>query len=58
MTVLLDKLAFLVYSGDDKSDEKVKRHCPKVRRIIATTGLVRGKSPRDKGKDYLGSVPD
>ena len=38
-----DKLASLLYSGGDEFGKKVKRHSPKMRRIIATKGLVRGK---------------
>lgn len=48
---LLDKLAFLLYSRGDTFDKNIKRHNAKVRRIIATKGLVRGKNPCDKGKD-------
>lgn len=40
---LSDKLAFLLFSRDDKVDKKVKRHSPKMRIIITTKGLLGGK---------------
>ena len=46
---LLDKLASLLYSSGDKFDKKVKKHSPKMRRIIATKGLVRGETQVTEG---------
>lgn len=51
----LDKLAFLLYSKNNKLDKKVRRHNSKVRRHIATKGQVRGKNLYDKRKAFWGS---
>lgn len=53
----LDKLASLLYSRNDKLDRKVKRHNSKVRRLLTTEVLVRGKNPCDRGEDNLTVSP-
>ena len=41
---VLDKLTYLLHSGSDTFDSKVKRNSTKMRRILATKYLLRGKN--------------
>lgn len=50
---MLDKLAFLLYSTDNKCD-KFKRQIPKVRRFIVSKALVRGKNQvTERGTNFI-----
>lgn len=51
---MLDKLAFLLYSTDDKCDKKFKRQNPKVRTFMVTKALVGGKNQViEKGTNFI-----